>query len=218
MLNHPRNITMRAFLERLRPFMDSIKEGDNGDFYIDRGGIRINTTERGFPDMDERDALGLSNDERDALLDFEDECPLSFPCTEPEFIGWVGSILGIEIPASEQPLEPLHPARMGDHYHRNEGVHVDPATEGDAALPPEDPDQGNALEQREKALVHWLESQEIPRGDWRRLKSRHGITRKKMYEELKGYPAFKSRHSDKPVSASTFVREFWKAQVIATLV
>lgn len=121
MLNHPRNITMRAFLERLRPFMDSIKEGDNGDFYIDRGGIRINTTERGFPDMDERDALGLSNDERDALLDFEDECPLSFPCSEPEFIGWVGSILGIEIPASEQPLEPLRSA---------ECAHAEPAPEG----------------------------------------------------------------------------------------
>jgi hypothetical protein len=194
MLNHPRNITMRAFLERLRPFMDSIKEGDNGDFYIDRDGIRHHRV----PDIDERDALGLTDEERDALLDFEDECPLSFPCSEPEFIGWVGSILGIEIPASnEQPLER--------------------ATEDAAAISPEDPDQGNALEQREKALVHWLESQEIPRSDWPRLKSRHGMTRKKMYEELKGYRAFKSRHSDEPVSSSTFVREFWIEQGIASL-
>jgi hypothetical protein len=205
MLNHPRNITMRAFLERLRPFMDSIKEGDNGDFYIDRDGIRPHRV----PDIEERDALGLSNDERDALMGFEDECPLSFPCSEPEFIGWVGRILGIEIPASnEEPLEPLRSA---------ECAHAEPAPEGDAALPPEEPEQGNALEQREKALEHWLESKAIPRREWPRLKSIHGMSRKTMYEELKGYPAFKSRHSGEPVSPSTFVREFWSEQGIASL-
>jgi hypothetical protein len=105
-------------------------------------------------------------------------------------------------------LEPLRSA---------ECAHAEPAPEGDAALPPEEPEQGNALEQREKALEHWLESKAIPRREWPRLKSIHGMSRKTMYEELKGYPAFKSRHSGEPVSPSTFVREFWSEQGIASL-
>jgi hypothetical protein len=97
----------------------------------------------------------------------------------------------------------IHPEWMGDHY-RDECAPVATVTEG------------NALEQREKALVHWLESKTIPRAEWPRLKSIHGMTRKTMYKELKEYPAFKSRHSSEPISEKTFVREFWNEQGIAS--
>ncbi|NCC23238.1 MAG: hypothetical protein EOM26_12395 [Alphaproteobacteria bacterium] len=127
------------------------------------------------------------------------------------FVEWASG-KGYMIPDT---LEPLRPARVCSH-HQDEGAHVEPATEGNA-LQTEEPERGSALEQREKALVHWLESKTIPRREWPRLKSIHGMSRKTMYEELKGYPAFKSRHSDEPVSLSTFIREFWNEQGIASL-
>ncbi len=78
--------------------------------------------------------------------------------------------------------------------------------------------QGLALEEREKALVDWLDSKGIPRAERHRLKTCHRLTLRGIYDALKDHPAFKSRHSPtEPITPGTFADVFWKAQDKARL-
>ncbi|MBK1704267.1 hypothetical protein [Halochromatium glycolicum] len=87
----PDRIGMREFVRQLRPH---IKIGDNGDFVIDENGVRA----VGMPDSREINRLGLSDNEIDALWDFEDACRLDFPVTIEEVHDWASRVLGVNHP------------------------------------------------------------------------------------------------------------------------
>lgn len=77
---------------------------------------------------------------------------------------------------------------------------------------------GPIFEQRQQALVDWLQASEIPPDAWKFLKSRHGYSLKKIYDALSQYPAFKSLHgSGGAISRKSFHRSFWREQKIAAL-
>ncbi|WP_200158178.1 hypothetical protein [Allochromatium vinosum] len=74
-----------------------------------------------------------------------------------------------------------------------------------------DPPDTPILVQRERALIHFLESRRIPRDDWHYLKTRHGFTRQSLYQALLRYPEFKT------LSQGSFCRKFLIEQRLAKL-
>ncbi|EIC20819.1 hypothetical protein [Thiorhodovibrio frisius] len=83
--------------------------------------------------------------------------------------------------------------------------------------PPETDTHQNPMDARTAALAAWLKAQGIPRADWHRLKTRRGLSRKKLYHALKDHPAFIARETGQPISETSFIAHFWKQQGIAAL-